>query len=821
MKIQIRACALLLLGLLSYIIAPAQTRRPIAEAGYTNTSAEANSFSILSDGSLWAWGTNGLGQFGDGTVVSHTEPYQIGKFSQWRSIAPGLQHTAAVRVDGTLWTWGTNSSGQLGNGTKVASLLPVQISTDTTWVSVHSGAFFSLARRRDGSLWAWGTNSQGQLGDGTVQDRLTPTRIGGSASWMKIATGWNSILAIRTDGTLWGWGSNFYGNLGFGLYVNDNIKTPTQVGTASNWIDISADVSHSVGVRADGSLWSWGNNLFGQLGNGTTSQQYVTVPQRVGTGNNWATAAAGERYTLAIQQDGTMWGFGDNTLGQLGDGTDFSRLTPTQIGSIKTWTSVSAGSTHAVATRTDGSVWAWGPNSVGQVGSTAIIALASPLPRQVGITTNWAKVCTGNGQTLALRTDGSLWAWGMTSYGITGQVLYHNQDVPIQIGGSNMWRRISLGRMHAVALQQDSTLWTWGINQYGQLGNGLVGTSATVVPTQVGTSHSWVMIAAGNGHTVALRRDGTLWAWGLNSEGQLGDGTTVTRLSPVLIPRPAKAALNSVWTHVAVGDDFTLALRSDNTLWAWGRNSYYQLGDNTSITRLLPTQIGLEKTWAKLAGGAFHAEAIRQNGELWGWGENAQGQVGSSTVAAQPEPIQVGTSTNWLQVAASDYNTAAVRSDGTLWTWGSGANRQLGDGSTGNRRAPAQMGTITTWSSVDVGYSHSAAIRSDGTLWAWGVNGSGQLGIPSFTFVPLLIQFNQTPLAVRFPLATTMPLDVYPNPAHDFIQVKHATEPVLLLDIMGHFIRYLVGQEAISLSGLPAGVYIVRSGTRATRLVIQ
>ena len=265
-----------------------------------------------------------------------------------------------------------------------------------------------------------------------------------------------------------------------------------------------------------------------------------------------------------------------------------------------------------------------------------------------------------------------------------------------------------------------ATLWAMGLNSSGQLGDGTA--TNRLVPTQIGDDADWATVSAGRRHTVAVKTDGTLWAWGDNAAGQLGDGTTASRLVPTQIGD------DSDWVTVTVGITHTAAVRADGTLWAWGANHYGQLGDGTTTARLVPTRIGTDNNWATVSAGNEHTIAVKTDGTLWAWGANHYGQLGDGTTTARLVPTRIGTDTAWVTIDTGGAHTVAIKTDGTLWAWGCGYAGRLGIGNGVNLYVPTQVGTDADWAVVSAGNDHTVAVRSDGSLWAWGMNPDGRLG---------------------------------------------------------------------------------------------
>ena len=354
------------------------------------------------------------------------------------------------------------------------------------------------------------------------------------------------------------------------------------------------DGSHTVAVRNDGSVWVWGDGIFGQLGDGTTSPS--SVPVLVETISNVVAASAGGFHTIALKSDGTVWGWGSTRYGQLGieDPTAVQRTRPVRVQGLSNVVAVSAGGTHNLALKSDGTVWAWGTNNNGQAGDGTVSEFVYAPVRVQGLS-NVKAVSAGNGYSLAVTQDGTLWGWGSNYGGINGLdgpssgiVLGLPPDTfststPVQVAGATGLASVSAGGGHVVALKTDGTVLTWGSNLFGQLGDG--GGAAGGTPRVVPGLSNVTAVSAGLEHCIALKSDGTVWAWGRNFAGMLGDGTTTDRNVPVQVANVSGAAF------IDAGLQHNGAVLSDGTVRTWGRNGSGEIGDRTRVGRPTPVQV--------------------------------------------------------------------------------------------------------------------------------------------------------------------------------------------------------------------------------------
>jgi alpha-tubulin suppressor-like RCC1 family protein len=325
-----------------------------------------------------------------------------------------------------------------------------------------------------------------------------------------------------------------------------------------------------------------------------------------------------------------------------------------------------------------------------------------------------------------------LWTWGTGSSGQLGINNTSNKLTPVTTfaGGIN-WKQVAGGSQYTAAIKTDGSLWTWGLNSSGQLGDNTTTNRSTPVTTFAG-GNNWKSVACGGGHTLAIKTDGSLWVWGAGGDGRLGDFSTTTRSTPV-----TTFVGGNTWKSVAGGNRHSAAVKTDGTLWVWGLNENNQMGTNGGATRSTPTTTFVGgTTWKQVACGGFHTVAIKTDGTLWIWGNNVNnfGQIGVNDGNNRATPVTTfAGGNNWKSVTCGEFRTTAIKTDGSLWGWGSSFDGQLGTNDGINRSTPVTtFAGGNNWKSASSGVGdfagHVAAIKTDGTLWTWGTGGSGRLG---------------------------------------------------------------------------------------------
>lgn len=345
------------------------------------------------------------------------------------------------------------------------------------------------------------------------------------------------------------------------------------------------------------------------------------------------------------------------------------------------------------------------------------------------------KLVVGYYHTLALTSGGQVYSWGGNEKGQLGNGLSSSRNTPVLVKNLDQVIEIDSGVRSSMALRADGTIWTWGMNENGQLGIGsLINMD---VPTKVIGLEGIRITAISGGlgyHSMALAEDGKVWAWGMNTSGELGDGTQLQRSEPVQVN-----GLDGV-TAIAAGGYYSLALKEDGTVWAWGNNENGELGDGTFTNKLLPVQVaGLDDVITIAAGGS-HSLAIRQDGTVWAWGSNSQGQLGDGTITKRNLPVRVQNLKNTVDIAGGGYHSLALDADGGVWSWGLGNYGQLGRTGAASDRTPGLVQNLPSVIDISAGGFHSSVMTKDMRVWGWGYNGYGQLGDGAWStsYVPVL-----------------------------------------------------------------------------------
>ena len=679
---------------------------------------------MIQSGQAYCWGSNSNGQLGDGSTTSTTSPVPVytGGVLAGRTltqIVAGASSTCALDSTGLAYCWGLNTSGQLGNNSTTQSPVPVAVSTSgvlagKTLVQLAAGNAHVCALDSTGTAYCWGSNGNGQLGINSTTKSLVPVAVSTSGvlsgvTLTQITAGFGHTCAVSSAGAAYCWGANGNGQLGNSsttLSLVPVAVTTSGVLSGVTLAQISADQGgqYTCALSAAGAAYCWGAASFGQLGNGGSSTP--GVPVAVSTsgvlfGVTLAQIATGSGTTCALSAGGAGYCWGQDTNGELGNNSTTSTTVPVAmttsgLGSGETLAQVSLGTNFACALDSANAVYCWGLNTSGQVGNPA-----------------------------------------------TGTHFL----VPTAVTSQST---ISAGYAHSCMIR-NGRAYCWGDNTYGELGNGTTTSSSTPVAVSTSGALSGVIltqITAGYYFTCALSSTGSVYCWGRNAEGELGNGTTTASSIPVAVSTSGVLAGITVTQITSDAGQSECALGSNGAAYCWGYNSNGQLGNNTVTNSSVPVAVSTSGvlsgvTLTQVSAGTNSTCALSSAGAAYCWGGNSNGQLGNNSTATSPVPVAVSTSgvlsgVTVTQVSAGNAFACAVGGTGAAYCWGYNASGQLGNASTTSSSVPVAVTTSGALSGVTVtqvsaGASYTCALGGTGAPYCWGLNGGGQLGNGSTT----------------------------------------------------------------------------------------
>lgn len=608
-------------------------------------------------------------------------------------------------------------------------------------IQISAGAYHSLALKSDGSVWAWGDNENGQLGTGNNIDQHTPVQVQGLTGIIKVEAGGNHSMALKSDGTIWSWGDNGFGQLGIGSFTSRNI--PVQI-TSITGSDISLGYDHSI-VRAGWSIYTFGSNQFGQLGNASFGTERATPGRPTGFGDGTVDdiydIVAGKHNSFAIGANDRVlqtrnyldyWGWGDGINAtrpvQIGHYTEIEYLDYSYSNEDDSFRfHLDAGLDQAFINWDNNTFKAFGKNQHGEL-TLSDLSIEYDKFMDISPMNSLKRLIPGDKYTMGLTNSGDVYLWGNIFYSdenLNNMILdVPNTTIPIKIDVDDI-AQVSAGEDYVLFLDEDGVVWSLGKNGSGQLGIG--NTQGVNVPMRVFgfTSDNDVIVSdvsAGKGHSLAVKANGTVWAWGDNTYGQLGDGTTAHSNIPVQV-----RTLTDV-VAVSAGDGFSLALKSNGEVYSWGRNNRGQLGLGDIVDRKLPVKVDLDATIKKISAGGRHVMALDSSKNSWIWGANDKGQLGDRTYVDNPVPRKITELTYIADVQAGKSHSVLLKQNSAMYTWGDNSYGQLGISRAINQQYKPI--TLTTGiNKISAGGDITLAIKSDSTVWACGYNVNGELAL--------------------------------------------------------------------------------------------
>jgi alpha-tubulin suppressor-like RCC1 family protein len=677
-------------------------------AGYNHTCT------VTSGGRIQCWGNNAFGQLGDGTQTSRNTAMEVSLPGLAAAVSAGNYHTCGA-TEHSVYCWGIVDY-QLLEGEDVFYITPkpypIDVSNipyDERILALDSGFDFDCLLTDAGSVYCWGRNDQGQLGQNEISYSINvPVRIGslkGPAE--KLTVGGSHACVILRGGAVQCWGYNNAGQLG--VQFPRETAAPISVAGLSSAVEISAGAYHTCAVIAGGRVKCWGDKRFGQLG-GAASASGGDLVDVAGLPGGARAVAAGGSHSCALMENGGIVCWGNDKYGQLGEGlpapaaTQTATPIPTQSGGeatappTKTRTptpeitnravSVAAGRSHTCAVTVSGGVKCWGKNEHGELGNGTWADSSVPV-EVTGLSSGVKSVAAGWGHTCALTASGGVKCWGYNKNGELGDGANETLNRPADVRGLQSGVTfLEAADDHTCAVLADGTVKCWGFNDYGQLGDGT--SEDRNVPVKVeGLYGTIVGVAAGWGHTCALSSSGGVKCWGNNHYGQLGVQAGKENIhTPVTVSGMAYGA-----TAISADGGQTCVITDKGAVMCWGNNKYGQLGDGTAEIRMLPVTVaGLTFAPAAVISGWNHSCALRENGDMACWGWNYYGQLGNGFRTTSTRPVNSGALMYGVREAALGWaHTCIVTEFGGVQCWGLNEFGQLGDGTTEDTYRPVDV----------------------------------------------------------------------------------------------------------------------------------
>ena len=776
------------------------------------SSGKDHTCAILDNGELQCWGRNNHGQLGDGTNTHSNVPVEAGLSEFPVQLSSGDWHSCAILDDASLKCWGRNNHGQLGDGTNIDSSSPVSVNLPgEKFLAVSAGSDHTCAITKTWALKCWGSNSNGQLGVGSTVSSNSPSTVtvGGSAAAVSAGGSHTCVIMDGSVGSggLKCWGLNDNGQLGDGL-TNQQNDASTVSTIISDAVSVDLGRHHTCAIDSSQSLHCWGEGSNGQIGDGSTSEQVVS-PTEISLGQNLGanSVSSGGSYTCVVGTNDLLrcWG-GDGFTSALDLGA-----TPTEFTAISRWSYIGSSERDwnangelnifevGVASDGDGDGFPAGPTDSDD--SNPTVAANCPSGEYGRFTCREATpgyYVSGTGNTIMTPTSpgnyvnysgatsqtqcpvGKFQAFsGRTSCDFAEPGYYvsapgASAGTPCPAGKYNnrygmisdsacewaeaghsvpVLTQVSSGAAHSCAILDDRSVSCWGLNDNGQLGDGTRVSSLDPQKATMPLGRNAMEISSGSYHTCTLFDDGSIRCWGSNSFGQLGDGTTIERTTPITVDLGSGVSA----IGVSSGESHTCAVLTDNRVKCWGMNSNGQIGDGTTTDRHIPAYASMGGMGAlKVSAGSYHTCAITIERDVMCWGENWNGQLGDSSNVDRNSPVEVSVPSNSSAVSIDSgaFHSCVGMNDGSMFCWGYNAHGQLGNGgsSDSNSPLPSSLSSDLLLMEIEVGLFHSCGLFDSGEVACWGDNSNGQLGdgtqIAHSTPEVIMLSTNATSISV-------------------------------------------------------------------------
>ena len=638
----------------------------------------------------------------------------------------GNNFSGALDQRGTLWTWGADLFGAAATTEQPRATIIQRAQTkDKTFCKIAFGPTFVTAIDNKGAAWAWG---QGSLGSGSISQSTTPIKVYGNKTFCNIASSLSfrlSVSALDKNGKAWAWGNNELGQLGNNSQTV--ASTPVAVYGNKTFCQIVINEFGTAALDKNGKAWAWGAPAI--LGNNSPNFSPVylkTTPVEVHGSKTFCKISAAYDNMLAIDKYGKIWAWGYNSVGQIGDGTTNCAKTPVRTLGDRTFCKISGGGLFSFAIDKNGKIWGWGLNNEYNLGNLTLVSSRSPVA-VCGCSKTFCEIQAYN-QVFAIDNNKKIWTWGYMgdpdTYGKLG--LVNVPGSPNRIVGNRKYNRVVARSFHSLALDLNGLVWGWGTQTNGVLGDNT--TETRILPVSIeGQRKTFCKIASCDSFSAAIDKYGKVWTWGSNGTGQLGDGTTESKKTPIFVSALGDKTFCEIATGRAAGSGtggYCLAIDKNGIAWGWGSNQYGNLGNNSNIGSLSPVQVYGNKTFCKITGNSYQVMALDKNGKIWGWGTNINFALGQNDTTSRITPVQIAQDKTFCDISMFNNSSLAVDKDGSIWGWGENYRNNVIPGFQTNYqsdriRTPTKFISDIKFCKVTAGNTFSFAIDTSGRVFGW------------------------------------------------------------------------------------------------------
>ena len=732
------------------VSATVTTEPPASDEPVDVSAGVRHSCMVWNSGKVSCWGDNNKGQLGDGEFgrdLYSSVPLEVSGIADAVAVSAGWEHTCAVHATGEVSCWGDDTNGELGNGEIVEQVpLPVKAVGISDATAVTAGHWHTCALRSTGEVSCWGRNYDGQLGNGEMggddAGSTVPVSVLDIADAVAVSAGGEHTCAVHATGELSCWGDNFGGELGTGQRGNEfDSAVPVKIAGIEDAIDVSTHELNTCVLREGGSMSCWGDNTYGQLGDGTSTfvspgEPFVSSPVNVLGIDSAVGISTGTDFSCAALESGQVRCWGNNSSMQLGNpGGEILSMTPMPVADVDDAVSVSTGSAHACVLRESGEVSCWGSNFHGRLGNASGGEVSTSQVQVLGVS-DAMDVSASVTHACALHATGEVSCWGQNWKGPAGDA----SPSPVKVSGVADAKATTTSAGLSCATLEEGEAACWGLywgSQSTTLDNGDISPLAAMwanLPGADPDAADIALVASGGSHACALHTDGTINCAGANWNGNLGTGQLGTSIS--WTPQQVTGVEDA--TDISLGFAHTCALHATGEVSCWGRNHYGQLGtgeENVGSNALSPQQVsGITDAIAIEAGPQATTCALHENGEVSCWGADSFGTLGT---AANPSsdhsavPVRIEGITDATAVTVGFSHMCALRSTNEISCWGADHLGQLGASENiqdSHSATPVPVSGIDDATAVSAGTFHTCAVHTSGQVTCWGWDANGQLG---------------------------------------------------------------------------------------------